>query len=92
MVFDEFDDALARVESRVFLNLRALKDQFRRTLVFVTATNESLPLLRRDEAIDEFIELFTHHTYYLPPLKPEEAADLIPVSYTHLTLPTSDLV
>ena len=77
MVFDEFDDALARVESRVFLNLRALKDQFRRTLVFVTATNESLALLRRDEAIDEFIELFTHHTYYLPPLKPEEAADLI---------------
>lgn len=77
MVLDEFDEVLARVESRVFLNLRALKDQYRRTLVFVTATNENLPLLRRDEAVDEFIELFTHHTYYLPPLQPDDAADTI---------------
>ncbi len=77
IVFDEFDEVLTRVEGRVFLNLRALKDQYRRGLTFMTATNESLPLLRRDEAIDEFIELFTHHTYYLPPLNSTDAADMI---------------
>jgi len=93
MVFDEFDDVLARVESRVFLNLRALRDQYRRTLVFVTATNESLPLLRRDETVDEFIELFTHHTYYLPPLRPDDAADLIRqlADELHVTFSTRDI-
>ncbi len=77
LVFDEFDDALTRVEGRVFLNLRALRDQYRRKLTYVTATNDSLPALRRDGASEEFIELFDHRTYYLPPLSAADAADFI---------------
>ncbi len=77
LVFDEFDEVLERVDGRVFLNLRALKDQYRRRLVYVTATNLRLALLRRDLDVDEFTELFAHSTYYLPPLSPADATSFI---------------
>lgn len=37
-LFDEFDDPLRLLEGRVFLNLRALKDQFADRVAYVTAT------------------------------------------------------
>jgi hypothetical protein len=37
-LFDEFDDPFARLDGRVFLNLRALRDKYREGLCFVTAT------------------------------------------------------
>ncbi len=82
LIFDEFDDVLERVDSRVFLNLRALKDQYRRRLVYVTATNLRLAMLRRDLDVDEFTELFAHATYYLPPLSPADATSFIQ-KYAH---------
>lgn len=77
LIFDEFDDVMERVDGRVFLNLRALKDQYRRRLVYVTATNLRLALLRRDLEVDEFTELFAHSTYYLPPLGQADAMSFI---------------
>lgn len=77
LIFDEFDDVLERVDGRVFLNLRALEDQYRRRLVYVTATNLPLAMLRRDLDVDEFTELFAHSTYYLPPLNRSDATSFI---------------
>ncbi len=68
LLFDEFDQALAGIQGRVFLNLRALKDQYKRRLVYVTATDRPLRQVRDSSDVDEFCELFPHHTYFLPPL------------------------
>lgn len=68
LLFDEFDQALAGLHGRVFLNLRALKDQYKRRLVYVTATDHPLRQIRSDADSGEFLELFSHHVYYLPPL------------------------
>jgi hypothetical protein len=72
LLFDEFDQALAGLHGRVFLNLRALKDQYKGRLVYVTATDHRLREIRSQPSFDEFLELFTHHIYYLPPLLTED--------------------
>lgn len=68
LLFDEFDEPFAQIDSRVFLNLRALKDRYRNTLVFMTATGTPLTQQRPDDHCGEFCELFSHHTWYLAPL------------------------
>lgn len=72
LLFDEFDQALAGIQGRVFLNLRALKDQYKRTMVYITATNRPLTRIRSRADVGEFSELFAHHTYHLPPLARED--------------------
>ncbi|MEA3337785.1 MAG: winged helix-turn-helix domain-containing protein [Chloroflexota bacterium] len=72
LLFDEVDQAVAGIQSRVFLNLRALKDQYKGRLVYVTATDQTLREIRQGTDIDEFNELFTHHTYHLPPLSEQD--------------------
>ena len=73
LLLDEFDEAYAGLHGRVFLNLRALKDQYRRRLVYVTATDAPLGQARAGSDFDEFRELFTHYTYYLAPLSAEDS-------------------
>lgn len=68
LLLDEFDQALAGIQSRVFLNLRALKDQYQDQLVYVVATDHAPGEIRQTPEVAEFCELFTHHTYHLPPL------------------------
>lgn len=67
-LFDEFDQALAGIQGRVFLNLRAMRDQYRRRLVFIAATDRPLRNIRESDDVIEFFELFSHHVYHLPPL------------------------
>lgn len=73
LLLDEFDDPLTTLEAQVFLNLRALKDRYTRSMSYVTATNQRLPTIRRDRAVEEFHELFAHHTHYLKPFDREDA-------------------
>ncbi|MGQ9457080.1 MAG: winged helix-turn-helix domain-containing protein [Anaerolineae bacterium] len=73
LLLDEFDEPLAGLPRRVFLNLRALKDRCRERLSFVTATNRRLPTLRHQHEVLEFCELFALHTYDLGPLSREDA-------------------
>ena len=72
LLFDEFDEPFARVHSRTFLNLRALKDRHSTTLAFITATVRPLTKLAEQSAtVDhcgEFCELFAHRTWHLAPL------------------------
>lgn len=68
LLFDEFDEPFSKIDSRVFLNLRALKDRHKETLAYVTATVYPLTLQRPEDHCSEFCELFSHHTWYLAPL------------------------
>ncbi|HEY63127.1 MAG TPA: winged helix-turn-helix transcriptional regulator [Caldilineae bacterium] len=77
LLFDEFDAPLARIEGRVFLNLRALRDQYPGCLTYVTATNRRLGEIRGGEDVGEFNELFAHHRFYLGPLSELDARQFI---------------
>lgn len=72
LLFDEFDQALTGIQGRVFLNLRALRDQFAQRLTFVIATTQPLRDMCDGASVSEFCELFTHHTHYLPPLSRDD--------------------
>ncbi len=68
LLLDEFDEPFAQIPSRVFLNLRALKDRHKTTLAFVTATSQPLTQQRSEDHCGEFCELFSHQSWYLAPL------------------------
>jgi DNA-binding winged helix-turn-helix (wHTH) protein len=68
LLFDEFDEPFARIDSRVFINLRAFKDRHGARLVYVTATEQPLAHRRPEDHCGEFCELFSHHTWHLAPL------------------------
>lgn len=68
LLLDEFDEPFSHIDSRVFLNLRALKDRHRDRLAFVTATGRSLAGQRVEEHCAEFCELFSHRSWHLAPL------------------------
>lgn len=68
LLFDEFDEAFAQVDSRVFLNLRAKKDRYGAALVYATATLERMDSIRPDAHCAEFCELFIPHIWHLAPL------------------------
>jgi hypothetical protein len=68
LLLDEFDEPFEQIDGRVFLNLRALKDRYRRRLAYVTATNRRLSSIRRGRDVDEFVELFQPSTRFLGPL------------------------
>lgn len=68
LVFDEFDEPFTHIDSRVFINLRALKDRFGSRLAYVTATEQPLVRRRPEEHCAEFCELFSHHMWRLAPL------------------------
>ncbi|MCX7670657.1 MAG: hypothetical protein N2439_11365, partial [Anaerolineae bacterium] len=64
-LFDEFDGPVGGIDGRVFLNLRALKDNHRQGLTYVTATNRRLEDLDRNHDVAEFADLFARHVLYL---------------------------
>ncbi len=74
LLFDEFDEPFQRIDTRVFLNLRAKKDRYGNRLVFVTATVWPLAVLRPGEHSSEFGELFSHQTWHLAPLPSHDVA------------------
>ncbi|OQA46798.1 MAG: Alkaline phosphatase synthesis transcriptional regulatory protein SphR [Chloroflexi bacterium ADurb.Bin325] len=71
-LFDEVDEPVEGIDSRVFLNLRALKDRHHDELTYITATNRLLNHIRSDPALIEFAELFGHQILYISLLQEEE--------------------
>lgn len=67
LLCDEFDGPFNRIDQRVFLNLRALKDRYTRQLVYVVATGKRMEDMRQGSEIGEFAELFAHQTLSLRP-------------------------
>ncbi|GAB4538499.1 MAG: hypothetical protein Kow0063_26350 [Anaerolineae bacterium] len=76
-LFDEFDEVFQGIDERVFLNLRALRDQYPDQLSYVVATLQRLTESRSGPEINEFAELFTHDTRYLAMLDESDALRLI---------------
>ncbi|MBX3050705.1 MAG: winged helix-turn-helix transcriptional regulator [Caldilineaceae bacterium] len=77
LLFDEFDEAFAHVDSRVFLNLRATKDRYNPKLLYATATNEGLDSIRPGEHCAEFCELFVASRWHLAPLTAGDVAHYV---------------
>lgn len=77
VVFDEFDDPFEKLDSRAYLNLRAMADKLAGRLTFVTATERLLAELRNDPEANEFIELFSHHTQWIGLVTRTDAQKLI---------------
>jgi hypothetical protein len=75
-LFDEFDEPFAKLDSRVFLNLRALSDKFGKHLTYVVATTTPLAARSSDSDVSEFVELFVGHQRMLSLLNGEEASAL----------------
>jgi DNA-binding winged helix-turn-helix (wHTH) protein len=67
-LFDEFDEPFTKLDSRVFLNLRAMRDRHNTKLSYVTATNQPLSVPPDTPHVAEFCELFAPRTWFLAPL------------------------
>jgi hypothetical protein len=67
-LFDEFDEPFIQLDSRVFLNLRALRDRHSVKLAYVTATDQPLTMAPAAPHAAEFCELFAPRTWFLAPL------------------------
>ncbi|MCC6458754.1 MAG: winged helix-turn-helix domain-containing protein [Caldilineaceae bacterium] len=67
-LLDEFDEPFTQLDSRVFLNLRALRDRHSAQLTYVTATNQPLTVPPSTPHVAEFCELFAPRTWFLAPL------------------------
>ncbi len=76
-LFDEFDEPFTQIDSRVFLNLRALRDRYSDKLAYVTATCQPLNTHGPDQHCAEFCELFSQRTWYLAPLTRSDVERLV---------------
>jgi hypothetical protein len=81
-VFDQFEDLLERIDARLFLNLRYLRDEFKYRLALLVITRERIPVVwqraRGDlTAIEAFAELFITHTYGLGMYSSADASVMI---------------
>ncbi len=75
-LLDEFDEPFARLDSRVFLNLRALSDRFGKRLSYVVATSAPLGARSADSDVGEFVELFVGRQRAIGMLSADEARAL----------------
>ena len=73
LMLDEFDAVLTGLEERVFLNLRALKDNYTSQLNYVIATLRPTSTLDAGDDLAEFLEPFGAYKHYLEPLPPVDA-------------------
>ena len=77
LVFDELDTAYSELNSRVFLNMRALKDRYGDDLAYVVVTDRRLSYIRTGEDVDEFREMFDLFLHYVQPLSLGDASAII---------------
>lgn len=79
ILFDEFDELLERLDRRFFLNLRALRDDFKYKLCYIVATRKVPVRLREDiaEGTESFYELLTPHVRGLKPYSQADALEMI---------------
>lgn len=66
LLFDEFDELARTLPVRAFAGLRALRDEYKYRLVFITATRRPLDELRGDPGeIESFLELLQNNIVWL---------------------------
>jgi hypothetical protein len=72
LCLDDFDEAYRWLEPQTFLNLRAFKDRYGATLVYVTATERELARLTISREQGEFLELCAPRVHYLRFWEPDD--------------------
>ncbi len=73
LLIDQFEELWQEAGRRLFLNLRGLRETYKRRVSFLTFTRDELPILTEvDEARGEFYELLAEH---LIGIKPYVSAD-----------------
>jgi hypothetical protein len=77
LLLDEFDEPFSQIDTRVFINLRALRDRHFHELVYVTATNQPLRFYQSERHGIEFAELFSRRRWYLAPLTHPDVERLV---------------
>jgi hypothetical protein len=88
-LFDEFDGPFRKIDQRVFLNLRALRDRYERRLCYVVATGHRLSSMRQGSEIGEFCEMFSHQTLHLGPLSYSDAQHAVTVNLSTEDVPAT---
>lgn len=81
-MFDEFEEMLRQVPARFFQTLRALRDNHKEQLSFLTFTRTPLPMvinqLNLPQAeMEPFVELFTDNVYTIGPYNHRDARRMI---------------
>ncbi len=77
-LFDQFDGVWKSLSGAPFLTLRALRDEFKYRLSFITATREELARLRETlEGCQDFYELVSLNTFGLGPHSEKDARNQI---------------
>lgn len=77
-VFDQFEDLWLRLDTRFFLNLRKLRDQFKYQFVYLVMTRDRLQRMHKDpQTVEAFWELFSAHTYSLGPYSESDATTML---------------
>lgn len=91
-VFDQFDDLWRTLETRFFLNLRSLRDQFKYHVVYLVMTRDRLERMRPNaQAVESFWELFSAHTYGLGPYNESDAATMVERLASRAGLPVNEV-
>lgn len=80
--FDQFEDAWTRLEPRIFLNLRYLRDEYKYRLCYLVMTRRRLEgerarALGDADAVEAFWELFDSHVYGLGMYGRRDAEELL---------------
>ncbi len=66
LMFDQFEDVWQRLDARLFINLRHLRDELKYRLAYLVFTRERLQRSRTDlDAVESFWELFGAHVFGL---------------------------
>lgn len=77
-LFDQFDDVYQEAESRLFANLRGLREAYKYRLSFLVFTRDMMPnLIEMDQAREEFYELLASNIMGLKPYAKADAFSLL---------------
>src|SRR6266702_1092370 len=91
-VFDQFDDLWQTLETRFFLNLRNMRDQFKYHIVYLVMTRNRLERMRPNaQTVESFWELFSTHTYGLSPYNESDAATMVERLAFRAEVPISEI-
>ncbi len=77
-LFDEFDEIIRNFDRRFFLNLRAIRDEFKGKVAYIVASRNELSLLREDiSEVEAFYELLSINVCGLKPYNNADAKFMI---------------
>jgi len=89
---DEFDDVLEKLDQSLFLNLRALRDEYKYRISYIISTRKLLTLLRQDmeTELEPFYELFSRNVFPLTPYDRTDALEMVNrlMARRHVTINT----